>query len=346
MANKRNWFFMGTSAVILTLILAFSACASAGDVEVDIASFTNRSLMSAVTRITDDGLRKSHSVISPDGTRLLYNEVRPNNQYDIMMLRNVNSSAKTPLVTTGNALSPSWYEDNVRFLYSFREAGKSRIVRSSSAGGGRTNITGNPVGYWDQYTSMKNGVILMATADQGGNWQIYSMRENGSEITSLTTGFDPAWHPHEPKFLFVRRPPIGSTGNTSSRLWEMDLRTMQETMLHETPPYNIRRPQYTANGRHIVFQRGSEQIVSGADVTTIQSIGKRITRIVSTTSTESRWQLFSITSEGANESVLTEGNVDCMWPSLDRQNNLYFISNASGLNSNKTEIYRARISFE
>jgi len=346
MANKKVLFFMGASAVVLSLfLLVFSACSSTGDAAVDIASFTNRSLMNAVTRITDDGLPKSHSAISPDGTRLLYNEVRANNQTDIMMLRNVNSSAKTPLVTTGNAFAPSWYEDNVRFLYSFREGNRSRIVRSSSAGGGRTNITGNPVGMWDTYTTIKNGVILMAT-ESNGNWQIYSMRENGSEVTSLTNGFDPAWHPYEPKFLFVRHPPVGTAGNTASRLWEMDLRTMQVTMLHETPPYNIRRPQYTADGRHIVFQRGSEQIVSGAEVTMIKSIGKKITKVFSTTSTESRWQLFFITSEGANESVLTEGNVDCMYPSLDSQNNLYFISNASGPNSNKTEIYRARLSFE
>jgi Tol biopolymer transport system component len=353
MANRKILALTGISALVPAFGLLLGACAGFGgknkqDTAVDVASFINRSILQAVTRVTDDGQLKSYPIIAPDGSKLLYTEIKADTgQSNIMMLRNVNSSAKTPLVTSGNAFTPAWYEDSNRFLYSFGENNTRRIVRSSAAGGGRTNITGNPVGVWDSYPVIKNGVILIATLesqdDRWTNWRIYSMRENGNEVTSLASGFDPAWHPYEPKFLFVRH----VSENSPSTLWEMDLRTMQETQLHETPPYNIRRPQYTYDGRHIIFQRGSEQTVSGARVTTMQSFGRFMSRTFSNTSgTEVRWQLFSITSEGASESALTEGNVDCTWPSIDADNNLYFISNATGVNSNKTEIYKARLNFE
>jgi len=313
---------------------------------IDVASFTNRSMLQAVTRVTDDGLPKTSPVVSPDGSKLLYCETKMavmdaagqiTTQSDIVMLRNVNSSAKTPLVTTGNAFTPGWYEDSTRYLYSFSENNTYRIVRSSAAGGGRTNITRNPVGSRDERPRIRNGVILIQTRESG-NWYIYSMKDNGSEITRLGEGYDPTWHPTEWKFLYIKGSPSG--------IWEMDMTTMQETLLYEMPPFNIRRPQYTYDGSHIVFQRGSEQVVTGTQVTTTTTSGRQSRTQTNTASTEVRWQLYSITAEGFNESALTEGNVDCTYPTLDQDNNLFFISNAAGLKSNKTEIYKARLNFE
>ena len=311
---------------------------------IDVANFTNRSMLQMVSRVTEDGLTKTNPVVSPDGTKLLYCETKTvmdngaaTTHSDIVMLRNVNSSAKTPLVTTGNAFTPGWYEDSTRYLYSFSENNTRRIVRSSSAGGGRTNITRNPVGTTDRNPRIKNGVILIDTWESG-NWYLYSMRENGSDITRLGQGYDPAWHPTETKFLYVKGSPSG--------IWEMDMNTMQETLLFEMPPYNIRRPQYTYNGSHIVFQRGSEQMVTGTQVTTTTTSDSQSTQRINTAGRETRWQLFSITAEGFNESALTEGNVDCTYPSLDENNNLFFISNASGVRSNKTEIYKAQLNFD
>jgi Tol biopolymer transport system component len=310
---------------------------------IDISNFTNRSMLQGVTQITFDELEKTNPVVSPDGTKLLYCETKASLnqgtsqttiQSDIIMLRNINSSAKTPLVTTGNAFTPGWYEDSTRFLYSFSENNTSRIVRSSSSGGGRTNITRNPVGVNDNRPVVKNGEILFNTWESG-KWYIYSVLENGSAITRLSEGWDPSWHPNERKYLFVRGSPSG--------IWEMDMTTMQETMLYEMPRFNIRRPIYTYDGKYIVFQRGSEQMVSGTQFTTTSTPEGRTTR---TSGTEIRWQLYSINADGSNESVLTEGNVDCTHPTLDQSNNLFFISNASGVRSNKTEIYKARLRFD
>jgi Tol biopolymer transport system component len=342
MAKKS--FFVGTPALTLAFVFMMTGCAlfsgkKADEAVIDVASFTNSQMMRSVTRITEDGLPKTFPQISPDGTKLLYQEINEDTgQSNIILLRNLPSSAKTPLVTTGNAYTPGWYEDSARFLYSFREGDKYRIVRSSASGGGRTNITRNPVGGRDELPVIKNGVILMVTWE-GRSWNIYSVRENGSDVTRLGEGRDPSWHPTEPKFLYVKGSPLG--------MWELDMTTMQETLLYEMPGFNIRRPQYTSDGRFIVFQRGSRQEVSGEVViTATDASGKKTKAKKDTAATEVRWQLYSITAEGSNESALTEGNVDCQFPTLAQDNTLYFLSNASGVNSGKWEIYRALLNFE
>jgi Tol biopolymer transport system component len=358
--HKRSFFMkkskvliIGFIGLIITTSFFMSSCAlinlfrrtpRAAPVEevIDVANFTNSAMLLGTVRITDDGLPKMSPVVSPDGSRLMYCEtsmVRDATtgqnvmQSNIILLRNINTAAKTPLITTGNAFSPGWYDDNTRFLFSFAENNTSRIVRSSSAGGGRTNITRNPVGQRDDQPTIRNGVILFTT-QEGGRWVLYSMHENGSNVTRLGEGLDPDWHPDGHKFIYVK-------GNPTS-IWEMDLRTMQETELYPMPRFNIRMPKYTHDGRHIVFQRRSEQVVAGTQVTT-SAIGLTQTR---TTGTETRWQLFAITAGGYNETALTEGNVDCMFPTLDKNNNLFFISNASGVRRNVTEIYRARLNLE
>jgi hypothetical protein len=54
-------------------------------------------------------------------------------------------------------------------------------------------------------------------------------------------------------------------------------------------------------------------------------------------------QIFTMKADGTNLSQLTSGNVDCYAPNWDKNNNVYFISNAVG---EKYEIYRARINLE
>ena len=353
MVKKR--VLLTVSGLALALMSVLCSCMlldlfkkSAPEEEViDIANFTNRSMLLSARRVTEDGLLKTNPVISPDGSRLLYCEEKTVKDSvtgldvihsDIVMLRNVNSSAKTPLVSTGNGFTPGWYEDNTRYLFSFHENNTRRIVRSSSAGGGRTNITRNPVGTMDQSPVIKNGIILFCTWE-AGNWYLYSMRDNGNDVTRLGIGMDPSWHPTENKFIYVKR----TSSNSAFSIWEMDMTTMQETNLYEMPRFNIRKPIFTHNGSHIVFQRGSEQVVTGTQVST-SSTNKQSRQ--QTANTEVRWQLFSITAEGFNESALTEGNVDCTHPSLDQNDTLFFVSNAAGVRANKTEIYKAQLNFK
>jgi len=229
-----------------------------------------------------------------------------------MLLRDVNSPAKTPVIDEF-AYAPSWYANNTNFVFSASERGGSRIVRAAITGGGKTYVSRNPLGKGDSRPVVKGDVILCDT-EINGRRQIMSMKDNGTEVTVLGEGHSPFWHPFSNKFLFIRN------GN----VFEMDLGNVQVTQLYSDPNFECAMPSYSANGQYIIFQKGAV-IKSGAR----PPQGAR------------RWQIFIIKPDGTGLSALTVPEVDAWSPSWDRNNNIYFISDAAG----STEIYKARINF-
>ena len=304
--------------------------------------FWDTALLQSVTRITDDGLWKDYAKVSPDGTRLLYCESTKTVQrtdlggyyayWNIFMLRDVNVAAKTPLIND-YAYAPAWYENNTNFLYVISEGGQWKLVRSSTAGGGRTFVTRNPVARYDFRPTIRNGVILCdsspsSTVENDDSRQIYSMRENGTEVTILGQGHSPAWHPTEPKFVFIRKDDV----------YEMDLATTQVTLLFSDQKYKCALPSYSWDGKYILFQKGAVQKVTGTAANKVGGFFKKIGNVVTE---ESRWHIFIMKADGSELSPLTSGNVDVYSPSMDMNNTVYFVANATG----KTEIYRARVNF-
>jgi TolB protein len=293
--------------------------------------FWDTALLLNVNRMTDDGLAKSWARVSPDGTRLLYTESTRNvqrtdysnlyNYWNIMLLRDVNSPAKTPMLDE-HAYAPSWYENSSDFVFAVNERGGSRIVRSAIGGGGRTYISRYPLGVGDTRPVVRGDTIL-CDAEINGRRQILSMKDNGMEVTVLGEGHSPFWHPILNKFLFIRN------GN----IFEMDLENIQVTQLYSDPNYNCAMPSYSPNGEYIIFQKGAEQ----KTVSVVSQAG-RILRV----SSQTRWQIFIVRADGTGLSSLTVPDVDSWSPSWDVNNLIYFVSSASG----STEIYRARINFE
>ena len=308
-------------AVFILFVIILTGCATPERQRIVVDIFWDTALLLNVTRITDDGFAKSWARVSPDGTRMLYTESTRNVQrtnysniyeyWNIMLLRDINSPAKTPMLDE-YAYAPSWYEDSNAFLFSVIERGGSRIVRMSIGGGGRTYISRYPLGGGDTRPVIRGGIILCDT-EINRRRQIISMRDDGMEVTVLGEGHSPFWHPTLNKFLFIRN------GN----IFEMDLENIQVTQLHSDPNYNCAMPSYSPNGEHIIFQKGGELKAGGSRQA-------------------ARWQIFIIRADGAGLSPLTVPEVDSWSPSWDMNNNIYFVSNASG----SSEIYRARINFE
>ena len=330
-----------TLALLVFLITALGACGSLDFLrsskqdETETTQFWDTSQMQAVTKITNDGTQKTWAKVSSDGVQLLYTEIDKNGISNVALLRNVNSPAKTQLVS--NAEWPSWYDNNTQYMYVVSENNGDKLVRSSVSGSSKTYVTREPVGLWTARPSIRGQAVLFDTWENGAR-RLYSMKDNGTEITSLGDGWAPSWHPTEPKFLFVKQ-----TGDIDSRnrrwgIYEMDLASTQVTQIYEDSKYFSINPSYSWDGQYILFQRGAEEIKTGRRVT--KKGDKKDTD--QTVSTEDRWHLFVIKSDGTGLTQLTSGNVDAHSPSWDNNGNVFFIAGVG-----KTyEIYRARINLE
>jgi TolB protein len=305
--------------VVLTGLLAAGCAGFGGKKTGEEVTFWDPALLSNVTRITNDGLFKEWANISPDGTKLMYCE-RKNNSglWDIVLLRDVNSPAKTILIKDGFA--PAWYENSNNFIYGLSESGSYKLIRSAISGGGKTYVTRSTSGEWQP--TIREGVIICNTTE--GEPQIVSMKDNGTDYTMLGVGYSSSWHPFENKFLFVRQ------GN----IYEMDMESTQVSELYGDS--DCAYPRYSGDGQFILFQKNAEVKVTGTKGTNVFG---RLLNSVSVIGKNSKWQVYYMKADGTHLSPLTNGNVNSQFPSWDKNNNVYFISDANG----KDEVYRARI---
>jgi TolB protein len=310
--------FMKKQVIALVGLAAFlvAGCAGLFAKKGEDVTFWDPSLLSNVVRITNDGLFKDWASISPDGTKLIYCErEKADGLRNIVLLRDVNSPAKTTLIKDG-AFSPAWYENSSTFIYGIYEDYTYKLIRSTISGGGKTYIARNTDG--ELWPSVREGVVLCNTWAAPVERQLVSMKDNGTEYTFLGMGHTPSWHPFENKFLFVRE------GN----IYEMDVETTQVSELYSDPDlYYCDMPRYSGDGQYILFQKGAEVKITGTKGTKV--VAKR----------NSKWQIYYMKADGTGLSPLTGGNVNATFPSWDKNNNVYFISDANG----KTEVYRARI---
>jgi TolB protein len=327
MSKQKLEVFMKKQVIVLVVLTAFLAagCASLFGKK-EVVTFWDPALLSNVTRITNDGLLKDWANISPDGIKLIYCERKTNNSLrDIVLLRDVNSPAKTTLIKDGFA--PAWYENSNTFIYGVYESGSYKLVRSAISGGGKTYVTRNASGD-EVWPSVRDGVVLCNTLSDGPlKRELITMKDNGNEYTMLGMGYSASWHPFENKFLFVRE------GN----IYELDVESTQVSELYNDPDnWACAYPRYSGDGQYILFQKGAEIKVTGTRGTNI--LGKLL-NAKTVVSRSSKWQIYYMKADGTNLSPLTSGDVNAEFPSWDKNNNVYFISDANG----KDEVYRARI---
>ena len=241
---------------------------------------------------------------------------------NIVLLRNPAQPIKSPLVS-GDAHAPSWVDNNIDYLYVSEEDDPPRLVRSSTAGGGKIFITRNPIGVDIGRPSVKDGIIVCDTWINGKR-QLVRLKADGTAISKdhegkdvmyhiLGEGAQPSWHPRENKFLYVRT--INRTGVRI--IEEMDAETLQTHEIYKDTKFNSAYPSYSSCGRYILFQKGIE---AGS--------GKF---------KGNYWHIFLMKADGSGLTQLTSGAVNAYSPSMDANGNVYFIADAE-----VTEVYRAR----
>ncbi|MDR1625050.1 MAG: hypothetical protein LBT33_00800 [Spirochaetia bacterium] len=319
----KNKFFVMAALALVPAVMLIGCLSFGGSGEVETTISFDAGSMRNVVRISDDGVEKGWLSVSRDGQKLLYCEQpvefdpadksKRSESSRIMYLRNASVFAKTPLVES-YTYGPAFYENGTNFVYVvLNQNGTTQLVKSSVAGGGRTFITRNPIGQWDDSPSVREGIIACDTYIDGKR-QIVTLRDNGTEITILGPGAKPSWHPTENKVVFVR----------DSSIWEMDIETTQQTQLHAVSEKEqadgiwAGKPAYTGDGKHVVFLK------------TVK-VGSRL-----------RWHLFAMDMDGNNVTELTAGNTDIWSPAAGAGNQIFFISNAGG----KTEIWSALVTLE
>ncbi|MDR0710675.1 MAG: hypothetical protein LBF77_11485 [Spirochaetaceae bacterium] len=344
---NKKWLRHSISVFII-LVFGFLAIGSGTQDKAVITEITyDAGTLQNVTRITDDKVRKDWVSVSPDGSKLLYCETDSANasvfaeDFKIVLLRNIATAAKTPLVND-SSYAPVWFDDNNTIVYIAFERGAGRLMKSNIGGGSKTYITRNPIGDYDANPSIHGKTILCDT-NINGRRQIVSLSSDGSDVTILGEGEQPSWLPNGKKFVFIRS--VSTVRNTQvNAVFEMDIAANQVTQIYADTGdknrhgMNCASPSYSHDGEYILFCKGADVQVR-ANVTKKALGGFNISR--STVKGEvSRWHLFVIRSDGGGgASQLTSGNVNVFSPSWGVDNNIYFISNAGGSN----EIWRARL---
>ena len=287
-------------------------------------------LTTGVTRITNDGLHKNWVRVSPDGTKLLYTEASRTGNWTIVYLRDANNPIKTPLIGE-IAYSPSWYEDNTRFVYISYEGGSGRLVRSSISGGGKTYISRSAIGESDDTPIIRNGKIICSTW-HANQWQIVSINENGTEPTFLGEGRSPSWHPTEDKIAFIKN--LDDRSNSGGDIYEMDLRSGQVTQIYSDPNGLCYSPSFSSDGRRILFTKQTGVRRTG----TTSTFGRTDRRAISYETI--RTHVFVMNADGTNVSSLSGGTGSVSSPCWGRSGEIFCLVGIAG---KPREIYKLRI---
>ncbi|MDR2049840.1 MAG: hypothetical protein LBP69_10335 [Treponema sp.] len=334
-----KWYKLIVSAVLLAVVL--TACGSLGGTTTTttVGVTWDEGMTAGATRITDDGTAKDTVSVSPDGTKLLYAEATKKNSdgrnwiWNITYLRDANSPAKTPLITD-YAFEPSWYADNIQFLYISYEGGSGKIVRSSVQGGGKTYITRAAVGDTDNYPAIKNGLIVCNTR-ANGKWQLVTLKENGTEPTFLGEGRCPSWHPTENKIVFIR----------NGDIYEMDMASNQVTQIYTDPKYGCFSPSYSPDGKKILFDKGADVKVDGVIKEETSGFNVFGLKLFSNTKKQDvvteigRRHIFVINADGSNASPLSGGTADVRNPCWGTNDEIFCIVDTG----DTQEIYKLRL---
>ena len=315
---KRKGVFV--SILLITLLcFTFTGCFTVshlfGDDETDDKITVDSGVMQNVVKITGDGLEKDALKVSPDGKSLIYSQYREKSSVpELVLLKDVLLPAKTSLGVR-DAHSVAWHDNGKTFIYSGLDGNVFKLIKSSIDGGGKTYITRNSIGDGDRQPSIKNNKILCMSTISGVS-QIVCLNDNGTEVTLLTEGVWPCWHPTENKFLFVKN---------SNSICEMNLTNNQITELYSDTESKFFTPIYSPNGKNIVFtQYGSVNLSANG--------GKK-------RKAGFRHHLFLMNCDGTNKTQLTSGNVNVWAPSWGINDELFFLSDVGG----KEEIWKAKV---
>lgn len=159
------------------------------------------------TRITDDDALDYGPAWSPDGTLIAYHSNADGNDFEIFVM-NADGSNRQQITsnTIGTDRSPTWSPDGTELIYYSDESGGREIMRVNLNTRGFTQLTNNTFYDGQPDWSLNGTGVLFGSTQFDTDFEILSMRADGSNVVRLTqvVGMDddPVWSPDGRQIAF------------------------------------------------------------------------------------------------------------------------------------------------
>jgi TolB protein len=167
-----------------------------------------------IKRVTTSESREGDPSWSPDGTKIAFQRVRNGNP-DIYVI-NQDGTGLTRLTTSPQFdSSPAWSPDGTRIAFNKNPSEEPSITKIYVMKAARASATNRPQRLTNSGLGVEegppawspNGTRIAFASDQSGDFELYTIRADGSgqiQLTNSSGGGSPAWSPDGTKIVFSR----------------------------------------------------------------------------------------------------------------------------------------------
>lgn len=216
---------------------------------------------------------------------------KPSSAYGNIFLVNFDGSGLTQLTNTSYDWAPAWSVDGKRIVFiSERDLHdhpvpiKDRDSRTNNGiyimnadGSNQTLISKTPAYYASPSWSPDSKQIVYA-AFLYGNFEIFVMNADGTEVKQLAVGQNPTWSPDGSRIVYNATP----MGHTGSQIFVMNADGSGQTQLTDNPGWN-ETPAWSPDAKRIAFSYINKKNIHAPEV----------------------WDIFIINSDGSGQTQVT-----------------------------------------
>jgi TolB protein len=265
----------------------------------------------ALSRITKEPVDEGAPAISPDGKTLLFTvKIGPNNALKEETINGVDpdTGARRTLYTASSTMAgdPTWMPDGSVFVYPSNAPGQWSVVRalSNSPNAAISVITsGDGI---SRPTVAPDGTHVAFSTTIRGVWNVAVSGVDGSQLTLLGEGNNPAWSPDGSRIAFTRNV------NGHDHIFLADAKTGTNLVQITSGDVDDDFAAWSPDGKVIVFasNRGWNTRKGGGEGTTAN--------------------LFVLSPDGTGLTQVTAGDGLSLEPAWGFDGWIYFSSNQAG----------------
>ena len=193
--------------------------------------------------------------ISPDGSRLAFNELSSKGSTIRLYSMNLNRMVNFP-IHDGTDFSPAWAPDGNNLAFSSSRSGDPEIWTTSASGFNLRRVTAYRGPDVSPVWNPKTGTQLAWISGRTGLPQVYIMDSDGTGVQRMTDGgyaTSPSWSPNGQFLAFAWSRHYGPGAPGGQDIYVMDIASHRWIQLtHDLGRTDF--PSWSPDGRHIVFE--------------------------------------------------------------------------------------------